>query len=53
MTPFSGVVYAEEGISLSKQHLLWAHKLNALPIIDKEGRLTHFVFHKDYKSEKL
>ena len=53
MTPFSELGYAEEGISLSEANdLLWAHKLNALPIIDKEGRLTHFVFRKDYEAHK-
>ncbi|MGI6733864.1 MAG: IMP dehydrogenase [Anaerovoracaceae bacterium] len=53
MTPFSALVYAEEGISLSEANdMLWDHKLNALPIIDKNGRLTHFVFRKDYDTHK-
>lgn len=53
MTPFSSLVYAEEGITLSEANdMLWDHKLNALPIIDKNGRLTHFVFRKDYESHK-
>jgi IMP dehydrogenase len=53
MTPFSELVYAEEGISLSAANdMLWDHKLNALPIIDKNGRLTHFVFRKDYEMHK-
>ncbi|MGI6728365.1 MAG: IMP dehydrogenase [Anaerovoracaceae bacterium] len=53
MTPFSSLVYAEEGITLSEANdMLWDHKLNALPIIDKTGRLTHFVFRKDYESHK-
>lgn len=53
MTPFSSLVYAEEGITLSEANdMLWDHKLNALPIIDKSGRLTHFVFRKDYESHK-
>lgn len=53
MTPFSALVYAEEGCSLSEANdMLWAKKLNALPIIDKNQRLTHFVFRKDYDSHK-
>jgi IMP dehydrogenase len=53
MTPFSSLIYANEGISLSEANdMLWAHKLNALPIIDKNQRLTYFVFRKDYDSHK-
>jgi IMP dehydrogenase len=53
MTPFSELVYAEEGISLSEANdMLWEHKLNALPIIDKNRRLTSFVFRKDYDTHK-
>lgn len=53
MTPFEDLVYAEEGVTLSEANdILWAHKLNALPIIDKNQRLTHFVFRKDYDNHK-
>ncbi|HWQ77247.1 MAG TPA: IMP dehydrogenase [Anaerovoracaceae bacterium] len=53
MTPFSSLVYANEGISLSEANdMLWDHKLNALPIIDKNQRLIYFVFRKDYDSHK-
>jgi IMP dehydrogenase len=53
MTPFEDLVYAEDGISLSAANdILWDHKLNALPIIDKNKKLTHFVFRKDYDSHK-
>jgi IMP dehydrogenase len=53
MTPFADLIYAEEGVSLSEANdILWDHKLNALPIIDKNQRLTHFVFRKDYDSHK-
>ncbi len=53
MTPFENLVYAEEGCTLSEANdMLWDHKLNALPIIDKNQRLTHFVFRKDYDSHK-
>lgn len=53
MTPFSMLIYAEEGVTLSEANdMLWDHKLNALPIVDRQGRLTHFVFRKDYDSHK-
>lgn len=53
MTPFSSLIYAEEGCTLSEANdMLWDNKLNALPIIDKNQRLTHFVFRKDYDSHK-
>ncbi len=53
MTPFTSLVYATEGVTLSEANdMLWDHKLNALPIVDKNGRLTHFVFRKDYESHK-
>ena len=53
MTPFSELVYGHEGITLSEANdMLWDHKLNALPIIDKNQRLAYFVFRKDYDSHK-
>jgi len=53
MTPFSSMVYANEGITLSEANdMLWDNKLNALPIIDKNQRLVYFVFRKDYDSHK-
>lgn len=53
MIPFSELVYGHEGITLSEANdMLWDHKLNALPIIDKNQRLAYFVFRKDYDSHK-
>jgi IMP dehydrogenase len=53
MTPLSDLIYGEDGITLSEANdILWDHKLNQLPIIDKKGRLTYFVFRKDYDSHK-
>ena len=53
MTPFDKLIYAEEGITLSEANdILWDHKLNALPIIDKNQRLAYFVFRKDYIAHK-
>ena len=51
MTPFDALVYAQEGISLKEANdVIWEHKLNSLPIIDKNQRLKYFVFRKDYSS---
>jgi IMP dehydrogenase len=53
MTPFSNLVYGKEEISLSEANdLIWDHKLNALPIVDTQGRLKSMVFRKDYDSHK-
>lgn len=53
MTPFEKIIYGEDGITLSEANdILWDNKLNSLPIIDKNQRLTSFVFRKDYDSHK-
>lgn len=53
MTPFENLIYAKDGCSLSEANdILWEHKLNALPIIDDNQRLTYFVFRKDYDTHK-
>jgi IMP dehydrogenase len=53
MTPLEKLITAEEGVTLSEANdILWDHKLNALPILDKQGRLLYFVFRKDYESHK-
>jgi IMP dehydrogenase len=28
--------------------IIWDHKLNTLPIVDKDGNLMYMVFRKDY-----
>ncbi|MBE5785491.1 MAG: IMP dehydrogenase [Clostridiales bacterium] len=53
MTPVEKTIYAEEGISLKEANdIIWDHKLNALPVLDKEGNLVSFVFRKDYDHHK-
>jgi len=53
MTPLSSLIYAEEGITLSEANdMIWEHKLNCLPIVDKRGHLVYLVFRKDYDSHK-
>ena len=52
-TPFEKLITAKEGISLSEANdIIWDHKLNTLPIIDKNGNLKSLVFRKDYESHK-
>lgn len=53
MTPFSHLITAQDGISLNEANdVIWDHKLNTLPIIDKKQRLKYFVFRKDYDSHR-
>ena len=53
MTPFEKLVVGEVGITLSEANqIIWDHKLNTLPVIDKDQRLAYFVFRKDYDSHK-
>ena len=53
MTPFEKLITTPEGTSLKEaNNIIWDNKLNSLPIIDKEGRLTSFVFRKDYEQHK-
>ncbi|MFA5324653.1 MAG: IMP dehydrogenase [Bacteroidales bacterium] len=51
MTPFSSLITAKNGVSLNEANdIIWDHKLNTLPIIDKNQRLQYFVFRKDFDS---
>ena len=53
MTPFSKLTVGEIGMTLSEANqIIWDHKLNTLPIIDKDQNLAYFVFRKDYDSHK-
>jgi IMP dehydrogenase len=53
MTPFSKLVYGEEGLGLHEANdLIWEHKLNTLPIVDKAQNLRYLVFRKDYVYSK-
>lgn len=53
MTPFSRLVYAKKGITLTEANdIIWEHKLNVLPIVDDEGCLVNLVFRKDYDTHK-
>ncbi len=53
MTPFEKLITAPEGTTLKTANdIIWEHKLNSLPIIDKDGRLVHMVFRKAYDTHK-
>ncbi len=53
MTPFEKLIWAPEGTTLKEANdIIWDHKLNSLPIVDKEGHLCYLVFRKDYDSHK-
>ena len=53
MTPFDKLVTAPASTTLKKANdIIWDHKLNSLPIIDKNGNLKYFVFRKDYSDHK-
>ena len=53
MTPIENLICGDIKDDLSKcNDIIWDHKLNTLPIIDKEGHLAYMVFRKDYESHK-
>ena len=53
MTPIEKIVHGWEGMTLSEANdMLWNNKINALPVISKDGRLVSFVFRKDYDAHK-
>ncbi len=53
MTRFDDIVCGTDTTTLKEANdLIWEHKLNTLPIVDREGRLVSLVFRKDYNSHK-
>ncbi|MCL1804862.1 MAG: IMP dehydrogenase [Clostridiales bacterium] len=53
MTRFEDLICAPDTATLSEANdIIWEHKLNALPLVDKEQRLKYMVFRKDYDSHK-
>ena len=53
MTPREKLITAGEKTTLKEANdIIWDHKLNSLPIVDKNGRLMYFVFRKDYSAHK-
>ncbi len=53
MTPFENLIVGHETTTLPEANdLIWDHKLNQLPIIDKNQNLLYLIFRKDYDSNK-
>jgi IMP dehydrogenase len=53
MTKFEDLICADEQVTLSEANdIIWEHKLNTLPVIDKAQNLKYLVFRKDYASHK-
>ena len=53
MTPLEKLITAPASTTLKKANdIIWDHKLNSLPIVDKKGNLKYFVFRKDYSQHK-
>ena len=53
MTPLEKLITAPAETTLKEANdIIWEHKLNSLPIVDKNGHLMYFVFRKDYASHK-
>ncbi len=53
MTPLEKLITAPETTTLKEANdIIWEHKLNSLPIVDKNGNLLYFVFRKDYSQHK-
>ena len=53
MTPLDKLITAPQETTLKEANdIIWEHKLNSLPIVDKDGHLLYFVFRKDYASHK-
>ena len=53
MTPREKLVTAPRETTLKEANdIIWANKLNSLPIVDDDDHLMYFVFRKDYASHK-
>ena len=53
MTPLSKLITAKDTTTLKEANdIIWEHKLNSLPLVDKNGCLKYMVFRKDYESHK-
>ena len=53
MTPLEDLITGKDGITLSEANeLIWANKVNQLPIVDGDGNLVSLVFRKDYSTHE-
>lgn len=53
MTEFSKIVCAGEDTTLKEANdIIWEHKINCLPLVNKKQELVYLVFRKDYDTHK-
>ncbi len=53
MTKFEDLICASDTTTLKEANdIIWEHKLNSLPLVDKDQHLKYMVFRKDYASHK-
>lgn len=53
MTRLEDLVYAGEDTTLKEANdIIWEHKINCLPLVNKNRELAYLVFRKDYDTHK-
>ncbi len=53
MTPLASLITAPATTTLKEANdIIWEHKLNSLPLVDENGKLSYMVFRKDYSQHK-
>ena len=53
MTKLENLVYAGEETTLKEANdIIWEHKINCLPLVNKNQELVYLVFRKDYDTHK-
>ena len=53
MTKLEELVYGTEDLTLKEANdIIWEHKINCLPLVDKNQNLVYLVFRKDYDTHK-
>ena len=53
MTKFEDLIYADEDTTLKEANdIIWDHKINCLPLVNKKQELVYLVFRKDYDRHK-
>ena len=53
MTTLDRLVYADESTTLKEANdIIWEHKINCLPLVNKNQELVYLVFRKDYDTHK-
>ena len=53
MTKFENLITADANTSLKEANdIIWEHKINCLPLVNKKQELVYLVFRKDYDTHK-